>query len=1114
MLFGARSRGCPSPSGADRTIRFRVTHHRAFRSASAEARLKVAREWLEKTGKSREVLIVTPHAEAGTSLVARSTPALGATFGWTTITLGQLASALSRRALATRGIVAVSALATQAVCTTVVHRLLSVDQLGRFTPVAHFPGLPRALARTFSDLRMGAVDRAALADPDLVRALVAYEEELLRGSLCDRADVFREATELVARGDANDLLGRPTLLLDVRIESTRERELCSAILARSEASLVTFAEGDLASERSAAAMGMSVESIAAQGPLAHLQRQLFSREAVTERSEPGALTLLSAPGESRECVEIVRRIRDEARNGVPFDRMAVLLRAPAAYQGHLVEALRRADIEAYFARGTPTPDPPGRAMLALVACAIEGLSAARFAEYLSLGELPKADDEGAPPRGRAVLRVPPDDETISLAATRARDSSGEDEEPEEEDESPDKAPVVSGSLRAPRQWERIIVGAAVIGGIERWRGRLKSADVELEQQLNGVEEGELALRERLMRDRAALHNLTQFAMPLLEELASLPASAAWGEWIDRLSKLATMALRRPERILRVLGELSPMKEVGPVTLAQARLVLDSRLGVATERPKGRRQGRVFVGSADDARGCSFDVVFVPGLAERVFPQKISQDPILMDDARKKTSALLATNAQRAEDERLALRLAVGAATQRVVVSYPRLDLDQARPRTPSFYALDLVRASEGELPSYARIAEQANALSGARIGWPAPADARQAIDEAEYDLAILDRILRMPEADAVGGARYLLNANDHLQRGLRARWMRWDSRKWEAADGLVNPSEEAQEALAAHSLLARSFSPTALQHFASCPYRFLLQAVHRLQPMEEPIEIEELNPLQKGSLMHETIYETLVALRAAGLLPVTAETHEQAREILDVQAAKVAASFRAELKPAIERVWLDAVAQVKTDLAEWLKRMFDRRDEAEWVPTYFELSFGLKKEQRGQRDPNSREEDVKLPVGIRLRGSIDLVERHKESGKLRATDFKSGKVRAKDETIIGGGKTLQPVLYALAIEQMLADAPGYEGRLYYCTSVGGYQSFAIPLDAIARDEAKIIADTVGDALTRGFLPAAPADGECQWCDYRTVCGPYEQERTKANKGKPAIPKLVELRRRS
>lgn len=1090
-----------------------MTHHRAFRSASAERRLSAARDWLAKTGRAREVLIVTPHTEAGTSLVARSTADVGATFGWTTITLGQLASTLSRRALAQRGIVAVSALAAQAVCATVVHRLLAREALGRFTPVAHFPGLPRALARTFSDLRMGAVAGEALADADLARALAAYEEELARGMLCDRADVFREATDLVSRGDPHDLLGRPVLFVDVRIESARERELCAAICARAEAALVTVVEGDLATERNVTTMALPIDHEPAEGPLAHVQRQLFSREPVTARSEEGVLTLLSAPGESRECIEIVRRIRDEALRGVPFDRMAVLLRAPAAYQAHLVEAMRRGKVQAYFARGTPTPDPSGRAMLALVACAIEGLSAARFSEYLSLGELPNADALGAPPRGGPIDRVPPDDETISLAAKRAQEESPDEEDPPSEEESPDSVSVVAGSLRAPRHWERIIVDAAVIGGIERWRERLQSLDKELQQQIAGVEEGELALRERLIRDHAAVVSLSKFAMPMLEALDALPKSALWGEWIDKLSDLAQSALRKPERVQRVLAELAPMRDVGPVTLAQARLVLEPRLGVATERPTGRRQGRVFVGSADDARGCTFDVVFVPGLAERVFPQKISQDPILMDDARAAVGATLATNAQRAEDERLALRLAIGAATCRVVVTYPRLDLDQARPRTPSFYALDLIRASMGALPSYSEIAERANAFAGARIGWPAPETPQRAIDEAEYDLAILDRILRKPEGEAVGSARYLLHANDHLERGLRARWMRWDSRKWEPADGLVSPSAEGLEALAAHKLAARSFSPTALQHFASCPYRFLLQAVHRLAPLEEPIEIEELNPLQKGSLMHETIYETLCALRDAGLLPVTQETHEQARKILDEQAAKVAASFRAELKPAIERVWLDAVAQIKTDLAEWLKRMFDEREESSWVPTYFELSFGLTKDKRAQQDPNSSKDPVDLPVGIRLRGSIDLVERHVTSGKLRATDFKSGKVRAKDTTVIGGGKTLQPVLYALTIEQMLAGAAGYEGRLYYCTSVGGYRSFTIPLDAVARDEAKIVSDTVGAALEQGFLPAAPGEGECEWCDYRTVCGPYEEQRTK-HKNKQALAKLIELRRRS
>ena len=106
--------------------------------------------------------------------------------------------------------------------------------------------------------------------------------------------------------------------------------------------------------------------------------------------------MLSAPGESRESVEIARLVLAEAAKGTRLDRMAVLLRAPQ-YAAHLEEALRRANVPAYFARGTRKPDAAGRAMLALLACAAEGLSARRFAEYLSLGEVPDEDADGAPP---------------------------------------------------------------------------------------------------------------------------------------------------------------------------------------------------------------------------------------------------------------------------------------------------------------------------------------------------------------------------------------------------------------------------------------------------------------------------------------------------------------------------------------------------------------------------------------------------------------------------------------------------------------------------------------------------------------------------------------------
>ena len=115
--------------------------------------------------------------------------------------------------------------------------------------------------------------------------------------------------------------------------------------------------------------------------------------------------MLSAPGESRECVEIARRIHAAARDGIPFDRIAVLLRAPDAYGPFLVEALRRAGVPAHFARGARRPDPSGRALLALLACAAEGYSARRFAEYLSLGEVPQRAPGGDPPRGARAGRA-------------------------------------------------------------------------------------------------------------------------------------------------------------------------------------------------------------------------------------------------------------------------------------------------------------------------------------------------------------------------------------------------------------------------------------------------------------------------------------------------------------------------------------------------------------------------------------------------------------------------------------------------------------------------------------------------------------------------------------
>ena len=52
---------------------------------------------------------------------------------------------------------------------------------------------------------------------------------------------------------------------------------------------------------------------------------------------------------------------------------------------------------------------------------------------------------------------------------------------------------------------------------------------------------------------------------------------------------------------------------------------------------------------------------------------------------------------------------------------------------------------------------------------------------------------------------------------------------------------------------------------------------------------------------------------------------------------RVAARYRDQLAPAIERVWIDGIAQIRADLREWLRRMVD----SPWLPIRFELAFGL-----------------------------------------------------------------------------------------------------------------------------------------------------------------------------
>src|SRR5262249_53497831 len=180
------------------------------------------------------------------------------------------------------------------------------------------------------------------------------------------------------------------------------------------------------------------------------------------------------------------------------------------------------------------------------------------------------------------------------------------------------------------------------------------------------------------------------------------------------------------------------------------------------------------------------------------------------------------------------------------LSYARIEVAEARPRVPSSYAMEIQRALAGRIPDPQALERDAAAVGQARLAWPAPADPARAIDEVEHDLASLGAIFRLDRTQAQGRARYLLELNDRLARSLRARWARARPR-FSAYDGIVQLAPGTQDALLASRLTARSYSPSALQRFAVCPYQFFLSAICRLAPREAIAPLERLHPLTRGS---------------------------------------------------------------------------------------------------------------------------------------------------------------------------------------------------------------------------------------------------------------------------
>ena len=86
-----------------------------------------------------------------------------------------------------------------------------------------------------------------------------------------------------------------------------------------------------------------------------------------------------------------------------------------------------------------------------------------------------------------------------------------------------------------------------------------------------------------------------------------------------------------------------------------------------------------------------------------------------------------------------------------------------------------------------------------------------------------------------------------------------------------------------------------------------------------------------------------------------------ALEMADRALDEVAGKYKEELAPAIERVWVTEIEDLRTDLRGWLQHISVNDDE--WQPIHFEFAFGLAADSR--RDAASTNEVAQSGFGVR-----------------------------------------------------------------------------------------------------------------------------------------------------
>ena len=935
------------------------------------------------------------------------------------------------------------------------------EAAGELEPFRAHPSFHASLRSTFRDLRRAAPDAITALERrrgmsgEIARLYARYCEHTK--AYYDREALAEAAAAAVSSGHADTALTAlgPVIAYLPRTLTPSEQRLFDALRDAWRCATILAATGD--EEADEILLPVAAPSASSMPPprLAHL-------------------LVTSDTGE--EVRSVVRSIASAAHAGTPFHRMAILYWQQETYAALIAEQLAAAGIP------------------------IAGPSTERLA---------------ATPVGRTLKGI------VDLA--------GSDLPREAVMRWLTSCPIKSQSAGfSPSRWDQISREAGVVAGIEQWRDRL--AHYATRQQRiakNQSEELSEGRGKELEQSAAEASVLRSFMLGLNDTLTRSEDSLTWGtfaKWAEELlgqyldaESLPSAEKKNYDTLLTALQELAILDEVEDgADLDAFRAAIDQTLDRAATRAGALGEG-LFVGPVGIAAGLRFDRVYLVGMVEGREPAQLPDDPLLPQQEREQAGLPPRSTAAERYDYLIA-----AAAGRTRVLSFARGDNIAQREQHPSRWFLEEASRQYGapvypsmlssprdlaslrEQPWFEEVVSAQNGIDTVSASQPA--------DIHDYDLHRLSQWRRLGNRIS---DHHLAQSETVLTRALEMQRAR-NAAPLTPWDGDLSSASSP----AGHIGLSNSevFSPTRLQTWATCPFRYFLSNVLGIAAPEQPEEVATISSMERGSLLHSILERFIRTAQQQRAIPASDQpwTDDHRRQLIEIaeQAFQEAEQRGVTGKPLL---WELAKNKMLSDLERFLKEDAKLRRKHGVSPHAVECAFGFPEDEHPT--PLDTVEWSSDKTGtLRFRGKIDRIDLSSSGDTGLVLDYKSGKTdyyKNMDKDPVQRGKRLQLPVYGLAARQLLGDGVNVLVAYWFVTEDGKFVTRP-PRKPGALDEMldafAPVVGTIAEGIGAGLFPANPGNegNNCRNCDFKNLCPTRREWHWRRKRNDPRLSAYVTM----